>query len=459
MKTKHIALLLLILLSSLAWAQQMNVLPESAFITVGISGYVENPGTYKMLPVDRLSDLMTLATATPESMLPEPVSQENDMDPKRLNPIPILRDEGAMFPNYKQFRSLRNIRIVRSGEAQVYDLLAFYRMGDQSQNPYLRDSDQVHVPVIGSYISVNGSVGFPGDMEYREGDTLRKAVDLALGALPGADLSAVRLSIYNSADRSYQFRMLNLRAEPGMWDYVLKPGDRVMLPYDAQFRNKIAVTVSGEFLRSGEYIVAENTSLWDLIELAGGLSKEADVSNAVILNKDYNLEPDPEFERLKMRNMLELTPLEYSYLKIKLRQAKGRYSVNFRKLFETEGKEGNMLLRNGDFVHIPQKLDMVWVSGQVRRPGLIPFKEGANWKYYVEQAGGYLSNRNRFGTRILRANSGNWVKASTKLEIRPGDVVMIPDNVDRHFWTDLKDFIGVTASAITILIGVQNLTK
>jgi hypothetical protein len=193
--------------------------------------------------------------------------------------------------------------------------------------------------------------------------------------------------------------------------------------------------------------------------MAGGISKEADIHNAVLLNESFNQEPDADFERIKNRGINELTPLEYSYLRIKLRQAKGKYSVDFPRLFASEGKEGNVKLKNNDFLHIPQKLDMVWVSGQVKRPGLVSFKEGADWLYYVNQAGGYTSNRNKFGTRILRANSGNWIKAASDVEPRPGDLVFIPDKQDRHFWTDVKDIIGVTASAITILIGVHTLTK
>lgn len=459
MKIKLSIFTLLALWISLCPAQLQNLRPDVAYITIGISGYVENPGTYKMLPVDRLSDALAQTKFAQDLKQLSEQTSDDELTTKKLNPIPILREESQMFPNYPAFQSLRDVRLIRDGKETSYDLLAFFRTGDQSQNPFLRDSDQIHLPLIKDFISVNGSVGFPGDMEYREGDSLRRVIDLALGTVPGADLSAVRYSKYNAIEKRFEYRTLNLVAQPDLWEMRIMPGDRVMVPYDAQYRNKIAISISGEFLRAGEYTVPHNTSLWDLIQLAGGVSNEADLSNAVLLNKQFNLEPDSEFERLKMRSMLDITPLEYSYLRTKLRQAKGKYSVDFIKLFATEGKEANVILSNGDFVYIPQKLDMVWVSGQVRRPGLVTYKAGENWKYYVEQAGGFTNNRNRFGYRVLRANSGNWIKATSKVELRPGDVVFIPDRQDRYFWTDLKDVIGITASAITILIGVQNLTR
>jgi protein involved in polysaccharide export with SLBB domain len=455
----RLAILSLLLVWVALCPAQLNLKPDMVYITVGISGYVDNPGNYKLLPVDRLSDAVAQTKLAEELKQLAELPGSTEMDAKKLNPIPVLREEGQMFPNFPAYQSMRDVRLIRNGNETSYDLLAFFRTGDQSQNPFLRDSDQIHIPLIKENISVNGSVGFPGDMEYREGDTVRKVIDLALGTLPGADLSAVRHSIYDPAAKTFTFRTLDMIANPELWDIRIQPGDRLMVPYDAQYRNKIAISVSGELQRAGEYTVPENTSLWEIIQMAGGISNEADISNAVILNKLFNMEPDPEFERIRMRSMAELTPLEYSYLRIKLRQAKGRYSVDFKKLFASEGREGDIRLKNGDFVYIPQKLDMVWVSGQVKRPGLVPYQEGKSWKYYVDQTGGYTSNRNRFGTRILRANSGNWVKASSKVELRPGDMVFIPDRQDRHFWTDVKDIIGVTASAITILIGVNTLTK
>lgn len=460
MKTKLIitGIFLLILLPCLA--QRSNMLADAKYITVGISGYVQYPGTYKLTPVDRLSDALAASKLNEEQMRDIVDSGVTGPDPKKLNPIPQLReDEDPQAKDFAPDQALRSITIIRNEQELSYDLLAFLRTGDISQNPFLRDGDQIHIPLIQEKISIQGSVGFPGELEFKAGDTIRKAVDMALGIRPEADLSAVRHGKYLPESDSFSYRNLDLSVQADLWETELAPGDMILIPENAQYRNRILVNVSGELMRKGQYSVPPETGLWELIQMAGGISKEADIHNAVLLNESFNQEPDADFERIKNRGINELTPLEYSYLRIKLRQAKGRYSVDFPRLFASEGKEGNVKLKNNDFLYIPQKLDMVWVSGQVKRPGLVSFKEGADWIYYVNQAGGYTSNRNKFGTRILRANSGNWIKAASDVEPRPGDLVFIPDKQDRHFWTDVKDIIGVTASAITILIGVHTLTK
>ena len=459
MKTKLSLVLIFTLLTVCLCAIDniTGINPTGNYISVALSGYVRYPGTYKVLPVDRLSDVIAQAMLDPDTEL-ESDEEEMTYVVKVTNPIPLLRsDSKMMFPNFEAFQSLRNVLLTRNGVEKSYDLLAYLRTGDIEQNPILRDSDQVHVPLKENIVFVNGSVGFPGEIEYLPGDTIRRALELALGPVPGGMLSALRISKFDPETKSYQHSTVNLETDPSFWDMELQPNDRIMVPFDNNFRKKIAVTVSGEFMLGGEYVITDSTSLWELIQLAGGVSDRADLENAVVLNKPYNQEPDREFERIRSRSMAELTPLEYSYLRIKLRQAKGKYSVDIAKIVATEGRAGDIKLQDGDQIYIPPKMDVIWVSGQVKYPGLITYVEGKDWKYYIEQAGGYTNNRNIFGTRILRGDSGNWLKPSKKLVMRPGDTVFVPDKQDRDLWTDFRDVLSVTASAITIILGIQNL--
>lgn len=459
MKTKLLCLLLWSLLFCLAALEipQISTAPQ---ISVSITGYVKNPGTYYMHPSDRLSNLMekamqdTKAIISPERELPV----EPDLH-QLLNPIPSLRQPEIKSQNYDKYQSLRQIILKRGQSEEIYDLLRFYRLGELTENPMLKDGDIFHVGIVENYISIDGAVALPGEIEYCEEDTLEELLRLAQGTLPEANLSSIMIMRYDEDNSATQIR-INLNAQPRLYFSPLQPRDRITIPFDARYRSKKTVTLSGEFMSTGDFQVDENATLWDIIQQAGGITENADLANAVLLNKDYNAEPNAEFERLKQHSMHELTPLEYSYMRTIMRQIKGRYSVDFAKLFASEGKEGNRKLNNHDHIYIPEKLDVVWVSGQVRKPGLVAYKPGQNWKYYIEQAGGYSSSNALYrGVRILRSNGGNWVKPANKQVLMPGDIVFVPDKIDRQFWTDVKDIVTVTASAITILISVQNLRK
>ncbi len=88
-------------------------------------------------------------------------------------------------------------------------------------------------------------------------------------------------------------------------------------------------------------------------------------------------------EMLMQRSMSDMTPLEYSYLRSGLLQLKGKYSFDAGRFAATSGQEANPLLHEGDHLFIPEKMEMVWVSGQVRHPGLVPWVEGKDWDYYI----------------------------------------------------------------------------
>jgi protein involved in polysaccharide export with SLBB domain len=455
MKSKLLCLLL-VLVAFGAWAIVIP-LANVPQISVSITGYVRHPGQYKMYSTDRISDLLDRAMLDDAMLARSAVPGAlNDAAVKKTNPIPQLREAEESQPEYEKLQALRHVELVRAGNRSTYDLLRFYRLGELEANPMIKDGDLVFIPVIKEQSGVSGAVGLPGDIEYKEGDSLKDVIALAGGTLPGAELSAIRISRYNGSGKPSSYETVDISRAASI---LIKPGDRISVPQDSRYREQRVVTLSGEFVLQGEFMVDKDATLWDVIQMAGGLTEKADVANALVLNRRFNEEPDAEFERLKARGMQEITPLEYAYLKSYVRQAKGLYSVDFAKLMASEGREGNRPVNNQDHIYVPEKLTAVWVMGQVRHPGLIEYRDGQNWKYYLQESGGYANNRLRGGIRIMKAQSSIWEKADSDYALMPGDIVFIPDKADRHIWTDVRDVFAVVASAVTILIGVQNLTK
>ena len=102
---------------------------------------------------------------------------------------------------------------------------------------------------------------------------------------------------------------------------------------------------------------------------------------------------------------------------------------------------------------------MVEVSGQVANPGLIPWMEGQNYEYYIQQAGGYTNNKRWKGTRVISATSGNWIKPNKKLALNPGDTVFVAEKDTYDVWSRFKDIMLVATQVITIFLGVRTLTN
>ncbi|MFO7660895.1 MAG: hypothetical protein R6V77_08275, partial [Candidatus Cloacimonadaceae bacterium] len=144
-----------------------------------------------------------------------------------------------------------------------------------------------------------------------------------------------------------------------------------------------------------------------------------------------------------------------SYLRTKTRQLKGKYSIDIEKCWNSQGKEANLVLREGDELYVPEVLNGVWVAGQVRNPGLVTWQQDMKWKDYLQLAGGYANNRKSQGTRIIRTRSGNWIKPTNKVQINPGDVIFVPDKEERYTWDYVKEAILIASQLLTVLIAIR----
>ncbi len=445
MKNKSI-MLILALLVLLSWlGAQPNVeRPQAIPIMVNVSGVVNLPGQYPLTVHNRLSDALVAAgspliqDANPSTVATATITPKPWENPADSSAVPR--------------KGLRSIRLTRGGQSQEYDLLKFYRTGDLSQNPLLRDGDLIFVSGISQIVSISGEVYFPGDYQYKSGDTLETLIQLAGGLNPAAELSRAKLFRYD--DLSGRYVLQEGSISPGQ---SLNARDRIIIPGDSRISSVRRVKVQGQVQNPGEYLISEGMGLRDLLQLAGGPTQNADLSSAIYLNRAMSEAYDAEFERLKSLTLSSMTSLEYSYLRTKLRQIKGRYAVDIAAIWA--GSQSGPELHNNDLIYIPETMNMVWVGGQVHSPGLVPYVEGADYRDYIAAAGGISQGARMGGTRIIEVDSGNWVKPKRNRTLMPGDTVFVPDRVERDFWTDVKDVLLIATQLITIFVGVNALGK
>ncbi len=455
MKTKLLLLLLLVMasLSALDLPPTTTVPP----ISVSLTGYVRFPGVYQLSPLNRLSDLIAMEAAISREELKDvPLPEKPELKPQQLLAPEFSEQELPLNADLARMQAMRSVRLIRDGKTTLYDLMRFFRLGEIDQNPYLKDNDVVVIAAISNFVTLSGGINLPGEIEYLAGDKLPDLIELAKGFSFDAD--PTKLIVYRYKTNRIDYEVINLNYTLNGQDFTLQADDRILILQDSEIRTRQRVTISGQVKNPGEYVIGKSTTLIDLIREAGGLTGRGDLKSLVYFSENLNAEPEPYLEVLMQRSMSDMTPLEYSYLRANLQQLKGKYSFDAAKFFETNGKEANPLLHDGDHIYIPEKLDMVWVSGQVRYPGLVPWVEGKGWDYYISAAGGYANSRKVGKGRLIRGASGNWVKPDKNLPIMPGDTVFVPGQTDRSLWVDIKDIVTLTSSMITIIIGLQALT-
>ncbi|MFN7015802.1 MAG: SLBB domain-containing protein [Fimbriimonadales bacterium] len=172
---------------------------------------------------------------------------------------------------------LSAVRLERlGGERLTINHLKFIQEGDESANPLLQPSDRIFVPLRagGRSVLVLGAVRSPGSFEYEEAKTLIQALGKAGGTLPEAETGRIQIRRANQAEPI----TVNLNTLQG--DVDLQPGDQITVPFRSarQF-----IIVRGAVNRAGLVNYAENMTLTQAIEAAGGPKANAILERVVIL--------------------------------------------------------------------------------------------------------------------------------------------------------------------------------
>lgn len=445
MKTK-LLIAALILWACVAGAQIIPQLSTQVLISVNVTGFVAHPGTYQLSPLSRISDAIIISGRRTDTATNSQI----------LSPYEFKQAErDSLFEN---FQGLRSVKLTRGKETRTYDLLKFMRTGDSDQNPLLKDGDLIRVPSLDTSVAISGEVYFPGEYEYVQGDRLSDILALAQGFTLGADRKTLNLYRYRENSPEFELMPIDLQTRRAE-DVVLQPDDRISVAASTEHRRAWKITVEGDVKAPAEYYIGENTTLYDILAQCGGPTSRGNLRSAIFANQAGSREPDPELERLMRIDVSNMTSMEYRYMLNRIRQYPGRYSVDVSRTWESQGAEENPVLRDGDYLFVPQHMDMVEVSGQVINPGLTPWVEGKNYEYYIQKAGGYTNNKLWNGTRIISATSGNWVKPSKKMTLNPGDTIYVSEKDTYDTWTRFKDIMLITSQVITIFLGIRTLTN
>ena len=324
------------------------------------------------------------------------------------------------------------------------------------------DGDVIYVPSRKGEVSIYGAVNRHGNYEFAENDRVLDIIELALGLKTDTFLEKaeiVRFRNYKDTE-TLSFNLRNAISDPECEDnMILQTDDRIYIKAIPKYHEKQHVNVAGEVKYPGIYAIEDGqTTLLQILIQCGEPTQRADLFNSFVQRKDPSEEFDPEFERLKEISPNNMSSLEYAYFKNSSREIKGKCSVDFSNLWNSKESQYDIALRDGDFIFIPEKSAIVIVSGQVENPGLITFEPGKDYKYYIEEAGGFIWNARKGKIRLIRANSGKWVKPNKDTVIEEGDMLFIPEKAEFDYWQFTLDSLRIISQIATLIVVVQSLS-
>ena len=330
----------------------------------------------------------------------------------------------------------------------------------------LENEDELFIPyrieaMSRRTVTIHGEVQFPGTYEFADDETIE---DLDATSTARVDVSR-RISdpAATTSDKtiaqSFSFPIregYKVQIDPG---FTLMPYDEVYVRKSPGYQPQRNIQVVGEVLFEGDYALpTKNLRLSEAIKAAGGVTAEAYVRGARVervLNED---------ERFRVESLMKMA-----------RQQTGRgldtttvtrtdsiyyVGIHLDKALEHPGSDYDIILREGDRLVVPEYNGTVKINGNVMYPNTVAFSEGKNYKWYINQAGGYGNSAKRSRTYILYQN-GTVSKAKGNAKIEPGCEIIVPTKTRTTQQTIATiGSLGTSmATIVTLLISVMNLLK
>ncbi len=332
-------------------------------------------------------------------------------------------------------------------------------------------------------IQVNGEINYPGTYPYAEHTTLRDMILLAGGITQAGSLARVDVfrrlrDIYATEDtpkaaEHFTFALNEDFSLAKDTVFELKPYDIVSVRKSPAYEAQKNVSIVGQANFPGTYTMTKkNYRLSDLIRDCGGITDQGYVRGASLLRtmtKEERNQRDANNLRAQisiyeegLREGKDLNlQIADSLLALKAITANTyAIAVDLENALKKPGDINDLVLREGDVLHIPLPEYTVKVSGEVMSPISMPYKKGKSVKYYIKRAGGYANRaykRHAYGIHM----NGSVIKLSSKTasHIEPGTEIVVPSKATRKGMTtsEIMATASTTASLSSVIVSLMHI--
>lgn len=319
-----------------------------------------------------------------------------------------------------------DISIKRDGkEVQKINLYDFLIMGRLV--PFVfRDGDVITVGSQKKTFSIKGQVHNPYIFEFNVNDLT--VSDVLAVANPKADATNISITrAYGKAQTSEYYDLAKVGSIP------VQNGDTLVVTAD-RHAGSIAVQVTGAHKGNGALILPYGSKLKDVMSQL----EPSSIANlpALTIYRESVAEQQKQAIHTALDQLEEMTFTTQSITKEEadLRQkdaelikqfiVKARQIKPKGRIVITDNAWQDIILQQGDVIHIPEISSIVTVNGQVRTQGALSFNPDYTVGDYIARAGGLADNADN--TQILvisQSGESKVVNATYRLE--RGDEIMV----------------------------------
>jgi len=315
-------------------------------------------------------------------------------------------------------------------------------------------------------ISVFGSVHFPGEYPLTEGMVLSEAIKAAGGLKDATYESEIELSRSYESGKKFSATVTN--ASISDTEAMEKPLQEMDIINLKQISTDIrTVEVTGEVYFAGVYPISDNQTLSELILRAGGITqygsmeaaffqreklREAEVEKLELAKQDLRRKivlssqtSGVGLDALDSLAVAQLTSLIVDDTSASENEKLGRLVIDLGSILE--GSNEDIILEDGDFLHIPPIQQVISVVGEVFVPTSHSYASDLSIDDYISLSGGINPYADQNNIYLIKADgsmispsqlttSGFFKRNSQGLE--PGDSIVVP--------LEVQPFSGIRAT-------------
>ena len=409
---------------------QVKLFAEEEFIqsdSVSIAGHVMEPGTFKFSEGMTVADVILLARGLREDVL----TDRGQISRQDHNGVPVI----VSFNVTDALEGRNNVKLMRNDRIRIYSL---------------RELQE------DATITINGQVQNPGTFTYREGMTLEDVILMARGFSNGADKTNIQISSRGGRERG-TVEMYNLEEKPEVIHMTLKPYDIISVRRLTYFRPQTHVTIEGEVMSPGTYIIDKpEVRLSDVFADCGGFTDEAWIYGARLTR----VLTSEEIERQRLAVMIANQNLEGRDT-IDLNALTDRYNIgiDLKKALDHPGSKADVVLRAGDIVNVPQMNNTVNVAGAVFYPNTVNYDKTFSWRDYIRQAGGFSHNARPKKTYAIFMNGKVATRRYGRIKIEPGAEIVVPEKEEGQNSISVSEIASLATSTSSLAYMIVALTN
>ena len=370
----------------------------------------------------------------------------------------VEQAQGLTEDAYAKHAVIHRLKDDRTKTVLAIDLEAI--MNDAEADIPLKNEDVLFIPTEASKtkkrtLTIHGEVQFPGTYEYAEHQTVEDFIVQAGGLTDAASIAKVDVSrrildpMATAGSmvlaKTYSFKLENGLIINKDADFFLEPYDEVYVRRSPGFETQRHVTIDGEANFPGEYTLKyKNMRLTELVNMAGGLTKNAYVRGARILrvmNEEEKIRRNAVF-MISEHNLSKRDSVKLSGLQMDDTYYVG---IDLEKALKDSLCAENITLREGDRLFIPEYNPTVRISGDVMYPNSVAYEPGKSLDYYIKQAGGY-GNRARSKRAFVVYQNGK--VGDRKAPIEAGSEIVVPSKPE-YKGLSVGNILGIVTAVLS----------